>query len=347
MADAEVDVVPDTGTAVDAEANPEAEGAEQPGEAETEAQETPTKIGRPDIEHMYDKKATAVEYGDPIKELGVPLFNGEPGRDQVTQGGLGDCGIIATIGATASARPDIIKDGVKENPDGTYSVTMYEAQYDGNGYVPGGRVEMTITRDLPVVEGHSNYAAYAAVDQVAWPAVLEKAAAGVDGTWSEGRRDQWEGDWSVRKDQKLGSDATLQAEDLEGPIPTGYGRLNQGSTAYEQAELLTQLTGQASEIATFSAGEGVEGGLEQKIQEKLSEGKPVIVSTRGLDSASGEEGLPKQLVGGHAYEVVSYNDGSVVLHNPWNFQQPDPLTSEEFMEYCQVKGYPGQYVTLR
>ncbi|GAA0281731.1 hypothetical protein GCM10010302_19400 [Streptomyces polychromogenes] len=342
------DQAPAAEPVVETEASPEVDGTEAsvPPEAE-EVQETSTKVERPDIEHMYDPEATAVEYGDPIKELGVPLFEGDPAREQVTQGRLGDCGIIATIGASASARPDVIKDAVKENPDGTYSVTVHQVEFDGDGYVPGAPLEMTVTPDLPVVEGAPDYAAYAAVEQVAWPAVLEKAAAGIDGTWSEERRDQWAGDWVTQKDQMLDANEALAPEALEGPVPTGYGRLNQGSTAYEQAELLAQLTGEASHVVTFPQGEGAEVELEQRIKEKLSAGNPVIVGTRGLDAANGEEYLPKDLVDDHAYEVVSCDDGTVMLHNPWNSTQPEPLTVPEFMEYCQSKDYPGQYVTLR
>ncbi|MGW7363258.1 hypothetical protein ACWGI8_07485 [Streptomyces sp. NPDC054841] len=358
---------PEVSTVTDTEATPEAhaepagmpyvessaDGTEQPGEPGTEAAsetqeapETSTKIERPDIEHMYKKGADAVEYGEPIKELGVSLFDGEPGREQVAQGRLSDCGIIATIGASASARPDIIKENLKENPDGTYSATIHQAQYDGKGYVPGDRVEMTVTPDLPVHQGSQN-ASYARVEQVAWPAVLEKTAAGIDETWSEGRGNQWERDWSINKNQMLAANEQLKPEDLEGPTPSGYGRLNQGSRPYDQAELLTQLTGEASEIVAFPQGEGAEQKLEQDIREKLAEGKPVLVATRGADAASGEHELPKNLVDGHVYEVLSFDEGNVTLHNPWNERHPEPLTTAEFMEYYQPQGYPGEYITLR
>ncbi|MGW2016171.1 hypothetical protein [Streptomyces sp. NPDC001927] len=334
------------------EATSATDGTEQLNAPEAETQEvdeTAVRIERPDIDRMYDKGAAAVEYGDPIKELGVPLFQGEPGRDQVAQGSLSDCGIVSVIGAAASARPEVIKENIKENEDGTYSITVHEAHYDGNGYVPGDRVELSVTPDLPVLKGYPENAAFVSVNQAAWPALLEKAAAGIDETWPEGRRDVWERDWSNQTDYKVQYDETVNAEDLEGPTPSGYGRLNQGTPYYNQAELLTQLTGEPTDLVTFPQGEGAADVLEEQIKSKLSEGKAVIAATRGADAANGESLLPKDLVGGHAYEIVSYDadDGTFTLHNPWNSHQPEPLTADEIIEYCQPKGYPGQYIALR
>ncbi|MEV0000159.1 hypothetical protein [Streptomyces sp. NPDC050848] len=332
--------------------HPDEPTAETETETDPEGQEvdeTAVRIERPDIDRMYDKNAAAVEYGDPIKEVGVPLFQGEPGRGQVAQGSLSDCGIVAVIGAAASARPEAITENIKENEDGTYSITVHEAHYDGNGYVPGERVELTVTQDLPVLKGHPDTAAFVSVNQAAWPALLEKAAAGIDVTWSEGRHDVWEQDWSTQTDYKVQYDETVNSEDMEGPTPSGYGRLNQGTPYYNQAELLTQLTGEPTDLVTFPQGDGAAAELEQQIKSKLSEGKAVVAATRGVDAANGETFLPKDLVGGHAYEIVSYDaaDGTFTLHNPWNSYQPEPLTANEIVEYCQPKGYPGQYVALR
>ncbi|MFC9927008.1 hypothetical protein [Streptomyces sp. NPDC127190] len=311
-----------------------------------EAQEQTHRIEHPDIAHMYDENIPAVEYGEPIKELGIPLFRGEPSREQVAQGYLNDCGVIATIGASGSTRPDTIKNAIRENPDGTYSVTLHQAHYDGNGYTPGDPRKMTVTPDLPVMESTKS-ASFARVEQVAWPAVLEKSAAGIDETWPDWRRDQWERDWLHNKEQKLNSDPTLDSKEFEGPTPTGYGRLNQGSRPYDQAELLTQITGEPSQIVSFPQGGGAEHTLEQQIQEKLSEGKPVLVATRPIDTVNGEGDLPKSLVPGHVYEVLSFNNEEVRLHNPWNRYHPETLTAAEFTEYFQPKGYHGEYVTLR
>ncbi|MFF3430587.1 hypothetical protein [Streptomyces sp. NPDC002602] len=314
-----------------------------------EVDETAARIERPDIERMYDKNAVAVEYGDPIKELGVPLFEGEPGRDQVAQGSLSDCGIVAVIGAAASARPDAIKENLRKNADGTYSITVHEAHYDGKGYVPGERVELCVTQDLPVLKGQPESAAFVSVDRAAWPALLEKAAAGIDETWPEGRRGLWEQDWASQRDYKIQNDETVSPEDVQGPTPSGYGRLNQGTPYYNQAELLTQLTGEPTDLVAFPQGEGAEAEFEQQIKSKLADGKAVVAATRVADAANGETMLPKDLVGGHAYEIVSYDDadGTFTLHNPWNSYQPEPLTANEIVEYCQPKGYPGQYIALR
>jgi hypothetical protein len=70
----------------------------------------------------------------------TPLFDGDPARDQVQQGGLGDCGVI-------TKRPD--------QP----------------GFASSGDAG------------------------VAWPSIREKALAGVDRTWTNDRRTDWEKRW--------------------------------------------------------------------------------------------------------------------------------------------------------
>ncbi len=51
-----------------------------------------------------------------------PLFIDEPKADDVRQGAIGNCYFPAAMAAVASARPDVIKNMIKDNGDGTYTV---------------------------------------------------------------------------------------------------------------------------------------------------------------------------------------------------------------------------------
>jgi hypothetical protein len=57
-----------------------------------------------------------------------PLFDADGGPDplDVRQGALGDCYLPATFAAIAEARPDVIRNMVKDNGDGTYTVRFYQ-----------------------------------------------------------------------------------------------------------------------------------------------------------------------------------------------------------------------------
>ncbi len=81
----------------------------------------------------------------------MPCLNGRPDRSQTEQGRLDDCGIIATLGAVASHRPDEIARRVTQQPDGNYRVLLNEARWTEDGAAPTGQmIEMTVTPDLPV-----------------------------------------------------------------------------------------------------------------------------------------------------------------------------------------------------
>lgn len=52
--------------------------------------------------------------------------------------------------------------------------------------------------------------------------------------------------------------------------------------------------------------------------------------------------LPKGLIGGHAYEVTKVDErGLIHLRNPYNFNNPKPLTVKELREHVK-----NRYTTL-
>ena len=107
--------------------------------------------------------ANGMRYGVP----GDPIFADDVSADDISQGQFGDCWYIASLTATAQVNPRFLREGIRENPNGTVSVRVWDA--DGNLHW------VTVTRDLPldkdgrVIGAHGN--------GETWPAYYEKAFA--------------------------------------------------------------------------------------------------------------------------------------------------------------------------
>ncbi|MEU5280358.1 C2 family cysteine protease [Streptomyces asoensis] len=291
-------------------------------------------VDRPDF-HLPGKKYVPDVYGTPLDGPGgtrTSLFDGVPNRKQTQQGALGDCGIIATLGAVAEHRPQDIMDRIKENEDGTYEVSLHEAKSVGSGrFEPTGTVvKLTVTPELPVYSEIPNTPAFAdsTVTGAAWAPIMEKAVAGIDQTWGAEKEASWQ--------------ATHPRMD---ELPTGYTRLNFGTKSGDRAELLVQLTGVPAQVWDLPTdydhnGRSAKTQFREDIGEKLADGCPVIVATRRLEK--GEPPLPGKLIDGHAYELTGIDDkGRIELRNPYNSGDPKPLT------FDQLKGsIIPNYVTL-
>lgn len=279
----------------------------------------------------------AGESGEPAPEYGrprdlwtgqpAPLFDGPPKREQVQQGKLGDCGMLASMAAVAGHRPEAIAQLFQPNPDGTVDVLLHESTLLGDSIGPTGRrLRITVHPDVPIWDSVSGESAYAdqSVIGSSWASLLEKALAAVDRTWSSDRHQQWQLTWAAWESP---NDPLVAA-------PTGYARLDVGSHRQMQAELLTQLTGLPSRAASFDQTPGRETASEARLAALLAAGSPVITATRGEDQypAAIRNQLPHGLVAGHAYEVVAVGNGQVQLHNPWNTRHPTPMTVREFLD---------------
>ncbi|HEY3952781.1 MAG TPA: hypothetical protein VGM53_05355 [Streptosporangiaceae bacterium] len=285
-------------------------------------------VDRPPFHDATDKRPPD-RYGDPLTGpdgARTPCFDGPPRREQTRQGWAGDCGIIAALGAVAAHRPEDISDRIRTREDGSYEVTLSEAMRSGGITEPTGRdVKLGVTPELPVHDEDPDTPACAQTqDGAAWVAVMEKAFAGVDQTWTAERRTWWEHDW----DKLCAQDrAANRAHSRSGPAPDGYVRMHQGTTPWERAEALTQLTGQHAVVCEFPEG-NEEWRINRIIRAQLDDGKPVLVSSRS-EAREGER-LPSNLEPGHVYEVSGIEKGRILLRNPWNEKHPEPMETDEF-----------------
>jgi hypothetical protein len=167
---------------------------------------------------------------------------------------------------------------------------------------------------------------------VAWPAIMEKAIAGLDQFWDDKKREH---------------QAQLpRNRDFDDNLLTGYSRITQGSTSGDRAELLAQLTGRTSENHDFPTiydmhGRSPEKQLLAHLRELTESGRPVVIGTQPRGTGV-ENKMEKGLLSSHAYEIVSVDDkGLIQLRNPHNEDDPQPLTIKEFMKYCS-----NQYASL-
>ncbi|HXH80991.1 C2 family cysteine protease [Nocardioides sp.] len=81
---------------------------------------------------------------------------------QINQGDIGDCWLLASAASVGANDPDFIRDHIRHNPDGSYTVTLYE---DGRPV------------DIRVDASTIPYGVTGRDDQPTWLSIYEKAAA--------------------------------------------------------------------------------------------------------------------------------------------------------------------------
>lgn len=104
--------------------------------------------------------------GDQMEVMvGKPLFSSQgPGYEDLAQGALGDCWLLAGLGTTARSYPDIIRQRVVDFGDGTYGVKLGDQFY-------------RVDNDLPVAHSGNTVLQYTAFGREGsiWVAIFEKA----------------------------------------------------------------------------------------------------------------------------------------------------------------------------
>jgi hypothetical protein len=233
-----------------------------------------------------------VRWEAPTDPLFTPDANGElvSGSD-VSQGRINDCWYVASLNALAQSNPQFIEDGIRQNPNGTVDVRIW----DQNGEYRW----VTVTPELPVDENGMAVGAYG--NGETWPAYYEKAFALVYGDDEGGAPDGFDGD--ERRDQ---------AE--QG----NYGALE------------WDFTDKAPPYLTGNDAESIGDGFDDA-REAFESGQPVIVAT-----PADVEDVPQDwdYTTRHVYYVQGFEDGKIILGNPWGSDhEPIRATPEEYEEF--------------
>ncbi|MFD6444879.1 C2 family cysteine protease [Promicromonospora sp. NPDC060204] len=108
-----------------------------------------------------DKDKAAGDLGKLEDAGNVPLDDKAIDASQIEQGSLADCWFLASAGAIAERDPDWIREHIKRNDDGTYTVTFYE---------DGEPVQVTVDSQV-----YENAAGDPSGDP-SWISIYEKAA---------------------------------------------------------------------------------------------------------------------------------------------------------------------------
>lgn len=108
--------------------------------------------------------------------------------DDLNQGQVGDCFLVASVGSMLIAHPGSIRNMIHANSDGTETVTLYTGQNGGvAGYYATAfqATDVVVTNSFPT--GTINSAATQAMvgsQKEIWPQVVEKAIATLDGGYN-------------------------------------------------------------------------------------------------------------------------------------------------------------------
>jgi len=221
----------------------------------------------------------------------------------VTQGALGDCYLMASMAAIANQNPDLIQKLIRDNGDGTYTVTFYQKKkvlglFD-NGHE---KIEITVDADFPEHNGSPMYAQPGdTVDgkQEIWSMVIEKAYA------------DWKGGY----------------EDIEGGWPHDALEALTGvdSKDYKPSSMSFQ-----DLAARFQDGDAIAVATHHDW-----ELGPIDIPDSSDSNPFYQDDI---LVTDHAYYIsdVNVHAGTITIRNPWGWDHPEiVMTYDEYKHAFQ------------
>ncbi|SNX63202.1 calpain family cysteine protease [Streptomyces sp. TLI_55] len=224
-----------------------------------------------------------------------PLIVEGVSPDDVNQRQFGDCWYVASLAGLAQKDPKFIEEGIKQNPNGTVSVRVWDKN--------GNYQWVTMTADLPTDRNGNPISTYG--NGESWPAYYEKAFAMV---YSEDGDDE-RGYGGIEGDDPKKSAPYLTGR--EGDDLTSGGFLGIGEHEDKSLEGLKK---------AFDSGKVVT--VSTPADEKLDKDHPqewgnVYHSNHAY------------------YVRGFTDDGKVILGNPWGVSGYPPITvsQEEFNKY--------------
>lgn len=219
--------------------------------------------------------------------------------NDVKQGALGDCYLMAGMAATARANPESIRRIVKDNGDGTFEVTLFIRE---KAWSTPKAITTTVDARLPSKGGTS--LVYAKVGSAGadgdelWPALLEK---------------------------------TLAQHKSSYELITG-GNIAKGFEFHGATELFT---GKAE--GYFTASTLSEDKVLQMMQSALANKKPITVDSMNMETLPDltKDANAVNVYGNHAYAVKSVDVArrTVNLQNPWGSSHVVDLPIKDFKRF--------------
>ncbi len=227
--------------------------------------------------------------GIEFRRVEAPLFAAGVTGDDVIQNTVGDCYFLASLSAVAHTHPEMIRDIVKDNGDGTYNVTFRDPD-TGEKLKP-----ITVDAELPFVKDAAT-------------GKFELATAAVDrpgGKWNEL--------WVAIVEKAY---ATLRG---------GYRRIDSGGNADEGFPVLTGKPAKLVYIESYVKRDA-EDNLWRKLVEASEKKWPTATSTP-VGDVEEERDDRTGIIKGHVYTVLGAyvrDDGRkmIRLRNPHGSGEP-------------------------
>ena len=229
-------------------------------------------------------------YNPTYKTSTLSLYgpSGAPTDTDVSQGYLGDCYFLSSLGEVALQDPTAIENMITNNGNGTYGVRFY---------VNGQADYVTVNEQLPVMGGGYRWAngstlefANSTTDN--WVALVEKAYAQLN----------------AQTNAPHGMDLNSASDSYAG-IAAGTG------------SALTMITDQQESAIGLYSGESSSAlaSVLSSVTSSFKAGEEVLMSTS--NSSSGN------LVVDHMYMVTGVNatTGALTIQNPWGSSYSGPL----------------------
>ena len=240
--------------------------------------------------HFLGTDRPAIESNDTgtYTRAGGTLFKNGVSRDDIDQGAVGTCFVLAALSGTANDKPSAINNMFTDNGDGTWSV-----KFTTNGdtdYVTVDRMMATATngRYLYANDGGDNSAQnVVAANNELWGALAEKAYA------------------QLNESNEIGQDGT-----------NSYGGISGGWSATATTHI-TGIGASWGQASVSGAGSSVSSA---ELQALVNSNR--VVTVGGFDaSADGPYVGATNVQSGirsHAYAITGYNpaNGRYTIHNP-------------------------------
>ncbi|MFE0672611.1 C2 family cysteine protease [Streptomyces sp. NPDC058867] len=223
-----------------------------------------------------------------------PLFLNGASADDVNQRQFGDCWYVASLAGLAQKNPRFIEEGIKQNPNGTVSVRVWDK--DGN------HQWVTVTADLPTDQNGNPISSYG--NGESWPAYYEKAFAMVYSDDGDGER----GYGGIEGDDPKKSAPYLTGQ--EGEDLTTGGFLGFGEHEDKSLESLRKAFDSGKVVTVYTP------------------------DNEDLDKNHPPEWGRTYHTNHAYYVRGFTDDGKVILGNPWGANYPPiTVSQEQFNEY--------------
>lgn len=229
--------------------------------------------------------------------------------NDITQGGLGDCYFLASMAAIAKQNPELIKNMIQDNKDGTYTVTFYERRSFYEFWKPEFEaVKITVDNTFPVRDGSPIFSQpgdTSGDEKELWPMIAEKAYA------------KWRGGYG----------------DIEGGWPHDAMEQITGASShtYDPASI------NIHDLANYQK-QGFAITADTHYDSKLTLGDYEIIDFRDKTDTTLYTKNKGPLVPDHSYYVTNVNEETktVTLRNPWGWNRGETmLTFDQFKKGFQ------------